>query len=91
MLPDFERKLLRILINYPSPIHRVRVPDFKLLQKMTGRSKPDISNGLKYLEDNGYILWPDKSVTEGIEVIRYDNDPAAPKKRVGGNIDYWSY
>gem|GEM_PF-5925469 len=26
--------------------------------------------GLQYLEDEGYILWPEKSTTEGIQVIK---------------------
>ena len=81
MLPDLERKLHRILVNYPSPIHSARVPNFKQLENKTGRRRADILKGLKYLEDNGYIVWPDKYTTKGIEVLKHetlDKVPTAP-------------
>lgn len=88
MLPDSERKLLRILINYPSPLHKSRMPDFKRLEVMTGRGRPDIQRGLQYLEDQGFILWPDKSVTDGIQIIRTEELEKSPSRK--GNIDYWT-
>lgn len=87
MLPDSERKLLRILINYPSPIHKSRMPDFKRLEVMTGRRRPDLLSGLQYLEDNGFIVWPDKSTTDGIQIIKTEVLEKAPPPR---NIDYWT-
>lgn len=87
MLPDPERKLLRILINYPSPIHKSRMPDFKRLETMTGRGRPDLLSGLQYLEDNGFIAWPDKSTTEGIQIIRTEELVKSPPP---SNIDYWT-
>ncbi|WP_339271461.1 hypothetical protein NYE54_08250 [Paenibacillus sp. FSL K6-1330] len=89
MLPDPERKLLRILINYPSPLHKSRMPYFKRLEMMTGRGRHDLIRGLQYLEDQGFIAWPDKTTTAGIIVLNYDNDPAPVKKR--SSVDYWTY
>ncbi|OIB04841.1 hypothetical protein AK95_14590 [Paenibacillus sp. LC231] len=89
MLPDPERKLLRILINYPSPVHKNRMPDFKRLEMMTGRRRPDLLIGLHYLEDKGFILWPDKSTTEGILIIKTESLEKSPPPRKG-NIDYWT-
>ncbi|GAB6931564.1 hypothetical protein JCM10914A_55610 [Paenibacillus sp. JCM 10914] len=74
MLPDKERKLHRILLNYPS--HRKgRMPIFKLLEAKTGRTRSDIMRSLQYLEDHDYITWPDKTTTQGIIVLRDDADP----------------
>lgn len=88
MLPDPERKLLRILINYPSPIHKSRMPDFKRLETMTGRRRPDLLRGLQYLEDQGFIMWPDKSMTEGIQIIKTEElEKSSPKRN---NIEYWT-
>ncbi|MBX4145986.1 hypothetical protein [Paenibacillus lautus] len=87
MLPDPERKLLRILINYPSPVHKSRMPDFRRLEMMTGRRRPDLLIGLHYLEDHGFIVWPDKSVTDGIQIIKTEElEKSSPKR----NIDYWT-
>lgn len=88
MLPDPERKLLRILINYPSPLHKSRMPDFKRLETMTGRRRPDLLRGLQYLEDQGFIVWPDKSVTDGIQIIKTEELEKSPQRK--GNIDYWT-
>lgn len=90
MLPDHERKLHRILINYPAPQNRNRMPDFKLLEIKTGRRRKDILAGLQYLEDHGYIAWPDKTTTTGIIVLKHDNDPM-PKTRTRSSMDYWTY
>ncbi|MPY20657.1 hypothetical protein [Paenibacillus glucanolyticus] len=88
MLPDPERKLLRILINYPSPVHKSRMPDFRRLEMMTGRRRPDLLIGLHYLEDQGFIVWPDKSTTEGILIIKTEVLEKSPPKR--NNIEYWT-
>ncbi|MFE0554781.1 hypothetical protein ACFW1P_02440 [Paenibacillus sp. NPDC058910] len=87
MLPDPERRLLRILINYPSPVHKSRMPDFRRLERMTGRRRPDLLTGLQYLEDRGFIVWPDKSVTDGIQIIKTEELEKSPPPR---NIDYWT-
>lgn len=89
MLPDAERKLHRILLNYPS--HKQgRMPIFRLLEAKTGRSKKDILLSLQYLEDRGYIQWPDKTTTAGIIVLKDDNDPP-PAKKARSTFDFWAY
>lgn len=90
MLPDLERKLHRILVNFPGPQNRHQMPGFKLLENKTGRRKQDIIKGLQFLEDTGFIVWSDKSTTDGIVVLKFDSDPA-PKKNMYRDIDYWSY
>ncbi|AYB47115.1 hypothetical protein D5F53_29145 [Paenibacillus lautus] len=87
MLPDSERKLHRILLNYPS--HKQgRMPEFRLLEAKTGRGRKDILLGLQYLEDHHYISWPDKTTTKGIIVLKDDTDPSPTKKN--NNLDYWT-
>ncbi|MGG3278984.1 hypothetical protein [Paenibacillus solani] len=87
MLPDRERKLLRILINYPSPVHKSRMPNFNRLEIMTGLRMSDLLKGLRYLEEHGYIVWPDKSATEGIEIIKNEVLEKSPPKP--NNLEYW--
>jgi len=89
MLPDRERKLLRILINYPSPVHKSRMPDYRRLEMMTGRSYQDLLKGLRYLEDHGYIIWPNKSTTENIQIIKAEVMEQSPPSKQR-NMDYWT-
>ncbi|MEK5477261.1 hypothetical protein NYE70_09920 [Paenibacillus sp. FSL R5-0407] len=67
MLPDLERKLLRILFNFST--QRGRVPMMGELERMTGRRKEDILDGLRALERERYIHWPDSPVLAGIQVL----------------------
>ncbi|CAM3813205.1 MULTISPECIES: hypothetical protein [Paenibacillus] len=90
MLPDPERKLHRILVNFPGPQNRHQMPGLKLLEIKTGRRKQEIIEGLQYLEDQGYILWPDKSTTEGIKVIVYDVVEKTQPKHKQSNTAYWT-
>ncbi|PAK51405.1 hypothetical protein CHH75_14505 [Paenibacillus sp. 7541] len=88
MLPDRERKLLRILINYPSPLHQTRMPNWDRLETMTGRSQQEIRASLNYLEEHGYIIWPDKSTTKEIQIIKIDVlKKSRPKQK---NTEYWT-
>lgn len=57
MLPDLERKLLRILFNFS--LQRGRMPMMGELTRMTGRREKDILAGLRQLESEQYIQWPD--------------------------------
>ncbi|SMF89027.1 hypothetical protein SAMN05661091_4492 [Paenibacillus uliginis N3/975] len=89
MLPDLERKLLRILVNYPA--HRRIMPTMKLIEQMTGRSVQDITQGLKTLEGKGYLLWQDENTTQSIVVMKDSEDvPQLPRDK-GSNIDYWTF
>lgn len=90
MLPDLERKLHRILVNFPGPHNRHQMPDFKLLEIKTGRKRQEILKGLNSLEDSGLIVWPDKSTTQGIGVIHHDLDFAPKPKTHRNNTAYWT-
>ncbi|MGW8956594.1 hypothetical protein [Paenibacillus sp. NPDC055715] len=67
LLPDIERKLLRILYNYSAG--RRRLPTMKELEIKTGRSVEDIRTGLLALEKGNYITWDDKPDTLSIVII----------------------
>lgn len=67
MLPDLERKLLRILYNFSSK--RRRMPEMGELERMTGRASNDVIRGLNVLEKEQYISWPDKSHLQSIVVL----------------------
>ncbi|MBO2943601.1 hypothetical protein JJQ72_06365 [Paenibacillus sp. F411] len=90
MLPDLERKLLRILVNYPA--HRRIMPTMKLIEQLTGRAKVDIIQGLESLRSKEFITWPDKGTTQGIQVLREEEDeqPQLPAQD-SSNLDYWTY
>lgn len=97
MLPDFERKLLRILVNYSG--QRGRMPTMSELQVKTGRPFPLIRQALIELERNQFIIWKDKSGTGGIFIVEgFEMQEAGAKpspKRTqpmtrGREIDYWT-
>lgn len=67
MLPDIERKLLRILFNFFR--QKRRMPTMPELEIKTGRSVEDIRTGLLALEKGNYITWEDKSDTRDIVII----------------------
>lgn len=65
MLPDLERKLLRILYNFYA--QQRRMPNERELQVRTGRSKQEITNAFIHLEQQAYIRWDGKSsVTQAV-------------------------
>ncbi|OAZ50488.1 hypothetical protein [Paenibacillus polymyxa] len=67
MLPDIERKLLRILFNFFRQKRRMlTMPELKV---KTGRSVEDIKSGLLSLENDNYITWEDQSDTRHIVII----------------------
>ncbi|MFB5676505.1 hypothetical protein ACE3NQ_15600 [Paenibacillus terreus] len=67
MLPDFERKLLRILYNFFA-MHR-RMPTAAELSVRTGRQPRDITAGLLHLEQERYIQWDDRSSTRHVVIL----------------------
>jgi len=68
MLNDFERKILRIIVNYAG--QRRRVPRMDELENKTGRSKAFIHESLLELERRQHILWENKSTLEGILILQ---------------------
>ncbi|MBO2945774.1 hypothetical protein JJQ72_17485 [Paenibacillus sp. F411] len=90
MLPDLERKLLRILINYS--MHRRTMPSVKQMELLTGRSKVDITQGLNDLESKAYIAWPDRKTTSGIQILHDEEDEQLQvPTQDSSNLDYWTY
>lgn len=55
MLNDFERKILRIIVNYAG--QQRRIPRMDELENKTGRSRVQIRESLLELERKGYIAW----------------------------------
>jgi len=90
MLPDLERKILRILYNYASQHHRI--PTMHGLEIMTGRKKQEIKNALLMLEKERYIEWEDKSNLETIKIIEgWEREPEANKRPAPKvSAQYWT-
>ncbi|MDQ0168810.1 hypothetical protein [Paenibacillus tundrae] len=68
MLNDFDRKVLRIIVNYAG--QRRRMPRMDELETKTGRSKALIQESLQELERRQYIYWENKSTLEGIQILQ---------------------
>ncbi|MCM3784387.1 hypothetical protein M3231_15490 [Neobacillus mesonae] len=92
MLPDFERKLLRILYNFGG--QRRRMPHLSELVIKTGRTESGIRKALQELEKQGMIAWQDKSSTEHIVILEgWEQDAEKQVRQVSTSsdqIDYWT-
>lgn len=92
MLPDLERKLLRIIYNFWT--QRRRVPTMKELERTTGRPQRDIVATLHNLERNQYIQWPDKSTLHSIRLLHVSTPVQKPMVRerrgLRSDIEYWT-
>ncbi|MCL6458880.1 MAG: hypothetical protein K6T85_12810 [Gorillibacterium sp.] len=55
MLPDIERKVLRILHNFTAKYRRG--PSFDELRTMTGRSRQDLEAAIRSLQIQSYVSW----------------------------------
>lgn len=90
MLPDLERKILRILYNYVSQHHRI--PTMQVLERMTGRKRQEIKNALLMLEKERYIDWEDKSSLDSIKIIEgWEREPQANKRPAPKvSAQYWT-
>ncbi|MFD3262248.1 hypothetical protein ACE3MQ_27010 [Paenibacillus lentus] len=92
MLPDLERKLLRIIYNFWS--QRRRIPTMKELERTTGRAERDIVTALHQLEREEYLQWPDKSTLHTMRLLNVlpSEGQAKIKSRSGlrSDIDYWT-
>ncbi|GGA31475.1 hypothetical protein [Paenibacillus physcomitrellae] len=55
MLPDLQRKLLRILFNFSA--QQRRMPNWPELERKTGRRKPELAAALGQLQEKGFIAW----------------------------------
>lgn len=90
MLPDLERKILRVLYNFASQHHRI--PTLQALEIMTGRKSQQIKNALLMLEKERYIVWEDKSSLGSIKIIEgWEREPQANKRPAPKvNAQYWT-
>ncbi|GAA0137763.1 hypothetical protein YSY43_46040 [Paenibacillus sp. YSY-4.3] len=92
MLPDLERKLLRIIYNFWS--QRRRIPSMKELERTTGRTERDILAALRRLEGDGFLNWPDKSTLNTLRLLNVPEaeEPAKARPRRGlrSDIEYWT-
>ncbi|WP_342551982.1 hypothetical protein [Paenibacillus sp. FSL R7-0652] len=68
MLNDFERKILRIIVNYAG--QRRRIPRMDELENKTGRSRVQIRESLLELERKGHIAWDNPSAMESIQILQ---------------------
>ncbi|MET3940837.1 hypothetical protein ABIC22_003649 [Paenibacillus sp. PvP094] len=79
MLNDFERKILRIIVNYAG--QRRRMPRMDELENKTGRSRDLIRESLLELERRQHINWANKSTLEGIQILQaWEQDPQPIRK-----------
>lgn len=98
MLPDFERKILRILYNYSG--QRGRLPTMDELVIKTGQSKQRIREALIYLENDQYISWANKADINSILILEgWERQPTKPstvtsvqprRQNISQNINYWT-
>lgn len=93
MLPDFERKLLRILCNFSR--QQRRMPVWSELERKTGRDQKRLLPALSRLEAEGYIRWeysPNPQFIKILEAREREEGPAqrATDKAKTGGIPYWA-
>lgn len=91
MLPDYERKVLRILYNYIN--QRSRMPSIRELEIKTGQSVSRIKEALLLLESEEFILWEDKSTLKDIIILKeWEDESNRPRAYTSshGTIDYWT-
>ncbi|WP_339294320.1 hypothetical protein MKY82_21920 [Paenibacillus sp. FSL W7-1279] len=90
MLPDLERKILRVLYNFASQHHKM--PTMHGLEIMTGRKSQQIKNALLMLEKERYIDWEDKSSLETIRIIEGWERGTEANKRPAPKVSaqYWT-
>lgn len=92
MLPDFERKLLRILYNFCG--QRRRMPQMTELEVKTGRTEGGIRKALRELERQGMITWQDQSSTEHIVILKgwepEEQKSVRSMPSLSDGMDYWT-
>lgn len=88
MLPDLERKLLRILVNYN--LNRRYLPTMPLLEQMSGRTSSEIIKGLKSLEKQEFIVWKGCPDTTSIRILKEWEDIPQQTRITEVAADYWT-
>ncbi|QDA30199.1 hypothetical protein [Paenibacillus polymyxa] len=94
MLPDRERKLLRILYNYFSV--RRRMPGMIELKAKTGGDEVSIHQTLQALADEKYIIWEEGLSVEQIVILEgWERKPSPDGKQplaphIESDLSYWT-
>ncbi|GGH44376.1 hypothetical protein GCM10008014_05710 [Paenibacillus silvae] len=91
MLNDFERKILRIIVNYAG--QQRRIPRMDELENKTGRSRVQIRESLLELERKGYIAWGNPSSLENIQILQaWEQEPGPVRKAqpAGSAVKYFT-
>ncbi|WP_405157571.1 hypothetical protein [Paenibacillus sp. FSL H8-0283] len=91
MLNDFERKILRIMVNYAG--QRRRLPRMDELENKTGRSRAYIHESLLELERTGHIAWGSRSTLEGIQILQaweQVQQPIRKSQPSGDSVKYFT-
>ncbi|WP_427050335.1 helix-turn-helix domain-containing protein [Paenibacillus sp. TC-CSREp1] len=91
MLNDFERKILRIIVNYAG--QQRRIPRMDELENKTGRSRAQIRESLLELERKGYIAWGNPSSLDNIQILQaWEQEPGPMRKAqpAGSAVKYFT-
>ncbi|PYE45674.1 hypothetical protein HUB98_07790 [Paenibacillus barcinonensis] len=91
MLNDFERKILRIIVNYAG--QQRRIPRMDELENKTGRSRARIRESLLELERKGHIAWGDTSSLDNIQILQaWEQEPGPVRKAqpAGSAVKYFT-
>jgi hypothetical protein len=78
MLPDLERKLLRILYNYFAQ-HR-HMPTMTELTVKTGKRDTEITAALRHMEQERYITWENNTGTQHVILLEGWERPSAHRR-----------
>ncbi|URJ60834.1 hypothetical protein [Paenibacillus polymyxa] len=78
MLPDLERKLLRILYNYFAQ-HR-HMPTMAELTVKTGKRDAEITDALRHMEQERYITWENNSSTQHVVLLEGWERPSTQRR-----------
>lgn len=87
MLTDHERKLLRIL-SVSTQMYK-RTPSIDVLETKTGYRRGDIMTAIAGLEQQGYIVWPERRIEDIAVIEGFERQPARPVTKPN-NLDYWT-
>ena len=78
MLPDLERKLLRILYNYFAQ-HR-HMPTMTELTVKTGKQDTEITAALRHMEQERYITWENNTSTQHVILLEGWERPSVHRR-----------
>ncbi|WP_138495166.1 hypothetical protein [Paenibacillus pinistramenti] len=77
MLPDLQRKVLRILFNFS--LQRRRMPTWEELERKTGRRRQELWRAFEGLKEQGYIAWEERHSSSYASPVPYGASAKGPK------------